>query len=139
MPLLQKVLQIAADKLPKVVGPTTHALIDYGLVGSCLLMGAMSWRHSKRIAIGSVICGGAVAVNSMLTDYPGGLCKIISYQTHGLIDAELARLASAVSRLMRLEDGPETMFFNILGLSETALLGMTDLGYYERRSEVKEK
>ena len=73
-------LQMAAGRLPKVIKPQPHAIVDYAVAGSFMLMGALSWRRNKRAAVGSLICGGATAVNSLLTDYPGGMLRVISLQ-----------------------------------------------------------
>ena len=90
MALWQKSFRMAAGKMPKVIDPTTHALLDYAVAGSFLLMGVLFWKRSKRAAIGSLFCCGATAANIMLTDYPGGTRKVVSYKSHGRIDAGLA-------------------------------------------------
>ena len=82
MPLMQIGLQMAAGKLPKVIKPRPHAIIDYAVAGSFMVMGALWWRSHRRAAVSSLICGGATAVNTLLTDYPGGKLSVISYRNH---------------------------------------------------------
>ncbi len=60
MALWHKGFRAAVGKMPKVIDPTTHAVLDYAIAGSFLLMGVRFWRRSKRAAIGSLVCGGAV-------------------------------------------------------------------------------
>jgi len=134
MALWQKSFRMAVGKMPKVIDPTTHAVLDYAVAGSFLLMGVLFWKRSKRAAIGSLFCGGAAAANIMLTDYPGGARKVISYKSHGRIDAGLAGITAAVPRLMRFGDEREARFFEIEALANAAIVGLTDFDYYERRS-----
>jgi len=109
-------------------------VLDYAVAGSFLLMGVLFWKRSKRAAIGSLVCGGAAAANIMLTNYPGGTRKVISYKSHGRIDAGLAGLTAAVPRIMRFDDEREARFFEIEALANTAIAGLTDFDHYERPS-----
>lgn len=132
MALWQKGVRMALGKMPKVINPTTHAVLDYAVAGSFLLMGALFWRRNKPAAIGSLFCGAAAAANIMLTDYPGGMHKAISYKAHGRLDAGLAGITAAMPSLMSFDDQPEARFFEIEALSATAIVGLTDFSYYER-------
>ena len=134
MPLLRKGLRMAVGKMPKVIDPTTHAVLDYVVAGSLLVMGILFWKRSKRASIGSLFCGGAAAANIAFTDYPGGARQLISYKTHGRIDTGLAGLTAAVPRLLRFHDEPEAAFFEVEALAETAIVGLTDFDYYEDSS-----
>ena len=131
MPVLQKSVQMVAGRLPKIIGPNTHALLDYAVAGSFLLMGAIFWRRNKRAALSSLVCGGAAAANILLTDYPGGALKAISYKQHGSVDAGLAGATAALPGLMGFSDEPEARFFGFEAVAETALVGLTDYDYYE--------
>ena len=134
MALWQKSFRMAAGKMPKVIDPTTHALLDYAVAGSFLLMGALFWKRSRRAAIGSLFCCGATAANIMLTDYPGGTRKVISYKSHGSVDAGLAGITLAVPRVLRFNDEREARFFEMEAMANTAIAGLTDFDYYERAS-----
>jgi|SRR5208282_5411708 len=134
MALWQKGLRMAVGKMPKVIDPTTHAVLDYAVAGSFLLMGILFWRRNKRAAVSSLVCGGAAAANIWLTDYPGGAHKLISYKAHGHIDTGIAGMTAGMPRLLRFEDEPEAGFFEIEALAKTAIVGLTDFDYYERPS-----
>jgi hypothetical protein len=134
MPLLRKGLRMAVGKMPKMIDPTTHAVLDYAVAGAFLIMGIRFWKRSKRAAIGSLLCGGAAAANIALTDYPGGARKLLSYKAHGHVDAGLAGVTAAVPHLLRLGDVPEARFFEVAALAETAIVGLTDFDYYEHSS-----
>ncbi len=120
--------------MPKVIDPTTHAVLDYAVAASFLLMGVRFWKRSKRAAIGSLFCGGAAAANIMFTDYPGGTHPILSYKMHGRIDAGIAGVTAVVPRVLRFGDEREARFFEIEALVNTAIAGLTDFDYYERPS-----
>jgi len=131
MSLLQKGVAVAAGRMPKVIKPQAHAVIDYLVAGTFFLTAARYWRRSKRAAVSSLICGGITATNSMLTDYPGGIWKLMSFRTHGKLDAGMAALTAAMPRLMAFGEDPESKFFAMQSMAETALTAMTDFDYYE--------
>jgi hypothetical protein len=135
MPLLQSGASFAARKMPKVVTPGTHAFLDYAVAGAFLIMGARLWKQHRRAAVGSLSCGAAAAINSMLTDYPGGVFRVIDYQTHGKIDAGLAALTAAVPNFLGFSDDAEASFFNGLAIAETVVTGLTDYNHYTDEPE----
>ena len=79
-----------------------HSALDYAVAGSFLLMGALFWKRNRRAAIGSLLCGGATAAVSLLTDYPGGVRKVISYPMHGQIDTGLIAMTAAMPKLVNI-------------------------------------
>jgi hypothetical protein len=126
MPLAQTATRVVADRLPKVIGPKAHAIADYSVVGIFLLMGAAFWGRNKRAAIAALACGGATAATSLVTDYPGGVKRVINYRTHGRIDAGLAGLAAAMPNFLAFQDEREAKFFRTMALAETVITGLTD-------------
>jgi len=136
MPLLQRGVRIVAGRMPKIIGPSTHAVIDYAFAGSLLLAGALLWKRNKRAAFGAFVCGGAAAANNLLTDYPGGVTELISYRDHGRIDTALTGLTATMPRLMDFDGEPEARFFGAKALADTLVIGLTNFDYYEKRSQV---
>jgi hypothetical protein len=134
MALWQKGVRMAAGKMPKIIGPTTHAVLDYAVAGSFVLMGILFWRRNKRAAVGSLVCGGAAAANTLLTDYPGGSHKVIGYKAHGHIETGIVAMTAAIPRLLRFEDEPEARFFELEALANTVIVGLTDFEGYEKPS-----
>ena len=134
MALWQKGVRMAVGKMPKVIDPATHTVLDYAVAGSFLLMGILFWKRNRRAAVSSLFCGGTAAANILLTDYPGGSRKVISYQAHGHIDTGIAGMTAALPRLLRFEDEPEAGFFEVAALAETVIVGLTDFDYYEQPS-----
>jgi hypothetical protein len=62
----------------------------------------------------------------MLTDYPGGVKRVISFETHGKIDAGLAGLTATMPNFMAFNDEDEANFFRTAALAETVVTGLTD-------------
>jgi len=134
MSLWQKGLRMAIGKMPKIIDPTTHAVLDCVVAGSFVVMGVVFWNRRKRASIGSLLCGGAAVANIMLTDYSGNSRKLISYKAHERVDMGLAGMTAAIPGLLRFGDKPESRFFEIKALAETAIIGLTDFDHYEDSS-----
>jgi hypothetical protein len=126
MPLLQSGVSLITDRMPKKIEPRTHAIIDYALAAMFFTAGALFWRHHKRAAISSLLCGAAATANSLLTDYPGGVWKEYSFETHGKIDAGLAVLTATMPSAMFFSDDDESRFFLATSIAETAVTALTD-------------
>lgn len=135
MALMQKGVALAAGRMPKMINPRVHSALDYAVAGSFLLMGALYWKRHRRAAIGSLLCGGATAAVSLLTDYPGGVRKVISYPMHGQIDGGLIAMTAAMPRLVNIEDEREAKFFSRQALAKTAITAMTNFDYGKRKKQ----
>ena len=133
MPLWETGAKFAARRMPKVINPTTHAVLDYLVAGSFLLKGALLWKRNRRAASAALICGGATLANALVTEYPGGVWPKISYRAHGRNDSALAGFTAAAPGLMRFKDDDEATFFRIEALTETVIVGLTDFEYYDER------
>lgn len=131
MPLLETGARFAARRMPKVIPPGSHAVLDYLVAGAFLLMGARMWKRHRRAAVGAVICGGATALNAMLTEYPGGVAPLYDFQTHGRIDATVAAMTASAPKFLGFSDEAEARFFSVQALVETVVAGLTDYEYDE--------
>jgi hypothetical protein len=126
MPIMQKGVAVMSDRMPKVISPKSHAIADYITLGGLVLMGALFWKKNKRAAVAALTCATAEAANTLLTDFPGGAAKLISFQTHGKIDMGLAATCSAMPSFMGFDDEPEAKFFRVMGLNITTVTALTD-------------
>ena len=131
MPFWQQGTRALARSMPKVMSPATHAVADYAVGGIFFLAAAWFWKRNRRAAMGSLLCGGAKVANALLTDYPGGTAPVISYRTHGRMDAVIAGITASTPQLMGFSDQPEARLFSAQALAETLITGMTDYGCYE--------
>lgn len=126
MPILDQATKFATNKMPKVISPKAHAIIDYAMAASFLGMAAFFWKRNKRAAIGALVCGAAETITSLCTDYPGGAVDQISYVTHGSIDFGLSGMVASLPDMLRFSDEPESRFFRIQGIAKAAISGLTD-------------
>jgi hypothetical protein len=134
MTFMQKGVALAAGRMPKVISPRVHAALDYAIAGSFVLMAAMSWKRNRRAALGALVCGGATATLSLLTDYPGGVSKVIPFAMHGQIDTGLIAMTAAMPRLADVGDEREAKFFSRQALAKTAITALTDFDRGRSRS-----
>ena len=132
---MQKGVALAAGRLPKINSPRVHSALDYAVAGSFLLAGAIFWRRNRRAALGSILCGGATAAVSLLTDYDGVRRKPISYSMHGQIDSGLIAMTAAVPRLLDIRNDPEARFFSGQAIVKTAITAMTNFENGHAHSE----
>ena len=128
MPVLQKGVAAVANRMPKVISPKAHAIIDYATIGGWFALGAWMMGRSKRAGISALICGGAELATTLLTDFPGGVADIISFPTHLKIDMGLAATATALPNFMGFDDEDEAKWFRVMGLNMTAVGAMTNTG-----------
>lgn len=113
-------------RLPRVIPAKGHAVADYLVVGSLLGTGAWLWSRNRRAALGALICGGTGLLASLLTDYPGGVAKVISSQAHRKIDLGLAAMVATMPEFMGFSDRREKKIFMTHAAAMTAINNLTD-------------
>ncbi len=126
MSLVQSTVSVVVDRLPETIEPKTHAVLDYAMAGAYITAGALFWRHHRRAAIGSFLCGATIAATSMLTDYHGGISDTVDYDTHGKIDAGIAGIATVIPNAMFFRKDPQAKFFLLAGIAGTAITALTN-------------
>lgn len=126
MPILDQAARWTTNKMPKVIDAKTHAVIDYAMAAAFFGMAAFFWRRNKRAAVGALVCGAAETVTILCTDYPGGLVKEITLETHGSMDFGLSGLVASLPDVLRFSHQPESRFFRVQGLALAAVAGLTD-------------
>jgi hypothetical protein len=52
-------VRMLSNRMPKMISPKAHAIIDYVTAGSFFAMGAYLWKRNRRAAVASLICGAA--------------------------------------------------------------------------------
>jgi len=88
--LINQGLDAVESKLPKVIGPTAHGVIDYGHSAFFFTVGLLWSRSNKRAAFAAFTTSGFILVQSLLTDYRFGAKPVISFETHGKMDSVFA-------------------------------------------------
>ncbi len=125
MPVLNNLAKIAAKPIPRMVGPQVHSMIDYATVGIFLASVPWFWRRNKRAALASLICGGAELAVMLLTDYPGGVKKSISFSAHREMDYGLAAMVATMPESLGFDGADERKFFRVQGAGITLLGELT--------------
>jgi hypothetical protein len=138
MPILDQVAKWTTNKMPKVINPTAHAIIDYATAASFFGMAAFFWRRNKRAAVGALVCGAAETITALCTDYPGGVVEEISFETHGTIDFGLSGMVASLPDMLRFSDEPESKFFRMQGLALATITGLTDFTGTGEGGQLKE-
>ena len=119
-------LMRVTETVPKVIDPTTHAVLDYLTAGSFLAMGAALMRKHPRASTLAFINGASVLAASLLTDYPGGVWRKLSFRTHGMLDVMQASMAASMPAIMGFGSDPEAQFFHAQAALEAGILAATD-------------
>jgi hypothetical protein len=117
-----------SNRLPKVISPKTHAIIDYATAGGFFLMTGLMWKRHKRAAIAALACGINEVTNSMITEYPGGVADVISFPTHLKIDTGFAGVVASLPNLLGFTDEWPAYYFRSQGMAIAATAGMTEPG-----------
>jgi hypothetical protein len=138
MSLLGKSASIFSNRMPKVLGPRTHSVVDYSIAALFFTAGALFWSRHKSASISALLCGSGVLLNSLFTDYPGGVVRGISFETHGKIDVGLAGLTFSIPGLMGFAGDAQARFFEGTAVAETLASGFTDYGGAAEREEEKQ-
>ncbi len=99
MPILDQAAKFAVNRMPKVINPTAHAVIDYATAATFLGMAGLFWKRNKRAAVASLVCA---------------------------IDFGMSGLVAGLPDMMRFSGEPESRFFRVQGLAIAAVTGLTD-------------
>jgi len=110
----------------KTISPARHAVLDYGVAASFFAMGFRFRRSNPAASTLAFINAGLVLGMSLVTDYPGGIWRAISFKTHGMMDVGQAALAGAGPLLFGFSGAPEARAFYAQAASEVAVIATTD-------------
>lgn len=138
MPLLMQAARWTTNKMPKLIEPKAHAIIDYAMAAAFFGMAAFFWRRNKRAALSALLCGSAETITALCTDYPGGVVHEITFETHGAIDFSLSGLAASLPGILRFSDEPESRFFRVQGIALATVTGLTDFTGSGKGGQLKE-
>jgi hypothetical protein len=118
--------QVALDTVPKVIDPAQHAVLDYGVAATFFALG-MKYRGTHRAASALAFINGAMVLGmSLMTDYPGGVWKKISFPMHGTLDVVQAAVAGLGPVVMGFANDPEARTFYGQAVSEVGVVAATD-------------
>jgi hypothetical protein len=134
--MLNSLVKVVAKPLPRIVSPEARAVVDYIVVGSFLAAAGWFWQRNKRAALAAIVCGGADLAVSLLTDYPGGTRKLISFRARREIDLGLAAMTATMPEYLAFKDKAEKKFFLAQG---AVLIAISELTRFPDRPQRAEK
>jgi hypothetical protein len=137
MAMLVKVTKSLTDRLPKLISPGVHAVIDYATATAFLVAAFAFWKRNPPAGISAMLASGSEFLLSAMTDYPGGLTRDIDFPAHGRIDVGLTLLTATLPTLMNFSDKPEARFFNMQAIGMAAVAGLTDFTGTGERKQLK--
>jgi hypothetical protein len=110
----------------RMISPAQHAVLDYGVAATFLAFGfSMLSRHRPAAAL-AFVNGAMVLGMSLMTDYPGGVFRKLSFKTHRTGDMAQAALAGLGPVLFGFADDPEAKYFYGQAASEAGVIAATD-------------
>ena len=135
MPFTTVALQQIEARLPKIISPTTHGIIDYCHAAFFAGMAAVCWKTNKRAAIAAAGTSALVLVESLLTDYKPGVKRILPFTVHGQIDGGFAAISLAIPKTFGFAGTNEAKIFQINAFVEATVVGLTDWNDERARAE----
>jgi hypothetical protein len=113
-------------EIPKMISPGAHAILDYGVASTYFaIWSQMRNRHSSAANL-ALVNGCMVLGLAMLTNYPGGVFRTLSFKTHRTMDWLQAGLAGLGPVLLGFGDDPEAAPFYTQAVSEVGVIAATD-------------
>lgn len=122
-------------RLPKVIDARKHGIIDYCHAAFFLTMALMCRKSEPRAAAAALLTGSFVLVESLLTDYPLGVKKVIPFRVHGQMDAAFAASSFMVPKVFGFSDSKAATIFKGNSFVEAAVVGATDFNSERARAE----
>jgi hypothetical protein len=117
---------MAGHGITSMISPGQHAILDYGVAATFFAAG-FTLRSRHRAASRLAFINGAMVLGmSLLTDYPGGAWRTLSFKGHRTGDIGQAALAGLGPVLFGFAGDPEARFFYGQALSEVGVIATTD-------------
>ncbi len=133
--ITESVIPALQSRLPKVISPRIHGIIDYS--HAAFFLGS-AWFLRKKNQPAATAClgtGAFVLVQSLLTDYALGVSPTIPFAAHGKMDASFASASWAIPRLFGFSKTPAARIFQINSVVEATVVGLTDFSTERARAE----
>jgi hypothetical protein len=111
---------------PTPISPAAHAVLDYTVAATFLGVSAWLVRRHRGAASLAFANGAMVAGMSMLTDYPGGVVRVLPFRGHRAGDILQAAFAGLGPVLFGFAGDEEAKFFYAQAASEVGVIAATD-------------
>lgn len=127
---------MGVEGMTKVLKPLPHAVIDYAWAGTMM---AAPWlfgfSRNKKATTNAVISGAGILALSLMTKYPLGAVKLVSFPTHGVIETVAGVATASAPWLMGFSRNRSAKWTHLLsGLATLMVVAMTDYRAAEDQS-----
>jgi hypothetical protein len=113
-------------ELTRRISPAQHAVLDYSVAATYFAAG-MAMRSRHRAAATLAFLNGAMVLGmSLLTNYPGGVYRTLSFRAHRDGDIMQAAFAGLGPMLFGFARDPEAKYFYSQAISEVGVIAATD-------------
>jgi hypothetical protein len=116
----------STQKMTTVISPAQHAVLDYAVAATFFTFGCSVLSRHRPAAALAFVNGAMVLGMSLLTNYPGGLFRALSFRAHRMGDIGQAALAGLGPVLFGFGGDPEAKFFYGQAVSEAGVIAATD-------------
>lgn len=124
--------------LPKVISPSVHGIIDYCHAAFFFTVGVVCARSDNKAAARAAFAtSGFIFVQSLLTDYRFGAKPVLSFETHGKMDAVFASASWMLPLLFGFKDTAAGRIFEGNSLAEASVVAATDWNSQRAHEERK--
>lgn len=113
-------------QMSAVISPAQHAVLDYGVASTFFALGVSLRERHPRASTLAFINGAMVLGMSLLTNYPGGVYRTLSFKTHRTGDIVQAAVAGLGPVVMGFAGDTEAQYFYGQALSEAGVIAATD-------------
>ncbi len=124
-------------RLPKVISPQIHGIIDYSHAVFFATVAAVCWKRNRPAALAAATTSALVLVESLLTDYKYGVRKVIPFSVHGQMDGGFAAASLAIPKAFGFEGTVPATIFHANAFVEAAVVGLTDWSDDRARAEAR--
>ncbi len=131
---ISNLIPVNKKLIPKIINARTHGIIDYCHAAFFLTLGFILLKSNKRAAAGALTTGSIVLVQSLLTDYPLGIKPVISFETHGKLDAAFAAVSFFVPDIFRFPYTKSANVFVSNMFVESTVVALTDFSSIRARA-----
>lgn len=114
------------ETITRPISPAQHAVLDYGVAATFFAFGFSMLSRHRPAATLAFVNGAMILGMSMLTDYPGGVFRTLSFRAHRTGDMAQAALAGLGPILFGFGNDPEAKYFYGQAASEAGVIAATD-------------
>jgi hypothetical protein len=123
---MQNQISTLTRAVPKIINQRTHAVLDYTTAATLLAMGTRLRHRHPRASTFAFVNAAAVLMSSLLTDYPGGVFRTMSFKAHGAMDVAHTAMMAVGPSLLGFGRDPEAQLFYAQAAMEAGVVAATD-------------